>query len=133
MLIVDAADPAPGSTVLVNGASGGVGTFVIQLAKVRRLHVTAVVSARNVALAKSLGADRVIDDTVEDFTLDGVQHDVVVDLVGNRACASSGGPPNPAGPSCSPEVESPEPAGSSALSGSSSGRRSTDPCAGTAC
>lgn len=84
MLVVDAADPAPGATVLVNGASGGVGTFVIQLAKARQLHVTAVVSPRNVALATSLGADRVIDYTVDDFTLDGVQHDVVVDLVGNR-------------------------------------------------
>jgi NADPH:quinone reductase-like Zn-dependent oxidoreductase len=84
MLIVDAADPAPGDTVLVNGASGGVGTFVIQLAKARQLHVTAVVSPRNVDLAKFLGADRVIDYTVDDFTLEGAQHDVVVDLVGNR-------------------------------------------------
>ncbi len=83
-LIIDAADPAPGNTVLVNGASGGVGTFVIQLAKARQLYVTAVVSSRNVSLARSLGADRVIDYTVEDFTLEGVQHDVVVDLVGNR-------------------------------------------------
>jgi NADPH:quinone reductase-like Zn-dependent oxidoreductase len=83
-LIVDAADPAPGDTVVVNGASGGVGTFVIQLAKARKLYVTAVVSSRNVARAKALGADRVIDYTVEDFTLEGVQHDVVVDLVGNR-------------------------------------------------
>ena len=84
MLILDAADPAPGDTVVVNGASGGVGTFVIQLAKARGLHVTAVVSSRNVSLARSLGADRVIDYTVDDFTLEGAQHDVVVDLVGNR-------------------------------------------------
>jgi NADPH:quinone reductase-like Zn-dependent oxidoreductase len=84
MLILDAADPAPGHSILVNGASGGVGTFVIQLAKARQLHVTAVVSPRNVALAMSLGADRVIDYTVEDFTIEGAQHDVVVDLVGNR-------------------------------------------------
>ena len=83
-LIVDAADRAPGSTILVNGASGGVGTLVIQLAKARQLHVTAVVSPRNADLAKSLGADRVIDYTVGDFTLEGAQHDVVVDLVGNR-------------------------------------------------
>ncbi len=85
MRIVDAADPAPGDTVVVNGASGGVGTFVIQLAKARHLHVTAVVSPRNIAIATSLGADRVIDYTVEDFTLDSAQHDVVVDLVGNRS------------------------------------------------
>jgi NADPH:quinone reductase-like Zn-dependent oxidoreductase len=84
MLIVDAADPAPGDTVVVNGASGGVGTFVIQLAKARQLHVTAVVSPRNLSLAKSLGADRVIDYTVDDFTLGGGPYDVVVDLVGNR-------------------------------------------------
>jgi NADPH:quinone reductase-like Zn-dependent oxidoreductase len=83
-LILDAADPAPGNTLLVNGASGGVGTFVVQLAKLRQLHVTAVVSSRNVDLARSLGADRVIDYTVDDFTLEGAQHDVVVDLVGNR-------------------------------------------------
>jgi NADPH:quinone reductase-like Zn-dependent oxidoreductase len=85
MLIVDAADPAPGDTVVVNGASGGVGTFVIQVAKARKLNVTAVVSSRNVALARSLGADRVIDYIAEDFTLGVVQHDVVVDLVGNRS------------------------------------------------
>lgn len=69
----------------MNGASGGVGTFVIQLATARQLHVTAVAGPRNVALAASLGADRVIDYTAEDFTLDRVQHDVVVDLVGNRS------------------------------------------------
>lgn len=84
LLCLEAADPAPGDSILLNGASGGVGTFAIQLAKVMGLQVTAVVSPRNVALATTLGADRVIDYTVEDFTLEGVQHDVVVDLVGNR-------------------------------------------------
>ena len=84
LLCLDAASPAPGQSVLVNGASGGVGTFAIQIAKAMSLDVTAVVSTRNVALAKSLGADRVIDYTAEDFTHTGIQHDVVVDLVGNR-------------------------------------------------
>jgi NADPH:quinone reductase-like Zn-dependent oxidoreductase len=84
LLCLDAADPAPGDSILVNGASGGVGTFAIQLAKARGLRVTAVVSPRNRAIADSLGADRVIDYTADDFTRDGSVHDVVVDLVGNR-------------------------------------------------
>lgn len=83
LLCLDAADPAPGQSILVNGASGGVGTFAIQIAKARNLDVTAVVSTRNVAQASTLGADRVIDYTVDDFTLGG-PYDVVVDLVGNR-------------------------------------------------
>lgn len=82
---LDAADPAPGASILLNGASGGVGTFAIQMAKAMGLQVTAVVSARNSALASSLGADRVVDYTRADFTLEGVQYDVVVDLVGNRS------------------------------------------------
>ena len=84
LLCLDAADPAPGDSVLVNGASGGVGTFAIQLAKARELQVTAVVSPRNAALATSLGADVVVDRTADDFTRCGVRYDVVVDLVGNR-------------------------------------------------
>ena len=55
LLCLDAADPAPGDSILVNGASGGVGTFAIQLAKARGLQVTAVVSPRNTALARLLG------------------------------------------------------------------------------
>jgi NADPH:quinone reductase-like Zn-dependent oxidoreductase len=81
-LCVNAADPTPGSTILINGASGGVGTFAIQLAKARGLHVTAVVSTRNAAQAEDLGADRVIDHTSHSV-LDGATYDVVVDLVGN--------------------------------------------------
>ena len=82
---LDATGSVPGNSILVNGASGGVGTFAIQIAKARQLHVTAVVSTRNVALAASLGADRVIDYTSEDFARAGAQYDVLVDLVGNRA------------------------------------------------
>ncbi len=84
LLCLDAADPVPGDRVLVNGASGGVGTFAIQVAKALGLHVTAVVSHRNAALATSLGADVVVDHGTEDFTRCGIQYDVVVDLVGNR-------------------------------------------------
>lgn len=85
LLCLDAADPAPGASVLLNGASGGVGTFAIQLARSMGLHVTAVVSPRNTALASSLGAHRVVDYTADDFTRDGTRYDVVVDLVGNRS------------------------------------------------
>lgn len=84
LLCLEAADPAPGDSILLNGASGGVGTFAIQLAKAMGLQVTAVVSPRNTALAVSLGADRVVDYTAEDFTRAGIVHDAVIDLVGNH-------------------------------------------------
>lgn len=73
-----------GGRVLVNGASGGVGTFAVQAAKNMDLHVTAVVSTRNVGLVASLGADEVIDYTKTDFTRSGRTWDAVVDLVGNH-------------------------------------------------
>ena len=84
-LCLSAADPEPGSSILINGASGGVGTFAIQIAKSKQMHVTAVVSARNTDLARRLGADHVIDYTKHDFTRDHGQYDVVLDLVGNRS------------------------------------------------
>jgi NADPH:quinone reductase-like Zn-dependent oxidoreductase len=71
--------------VLINGASGGVGTFAIQLAKSMGAHLTAVCSARNADLARSLGADVVVDYGREDFIESGRQYDVVLDLVGNRS------------------------------------------------
>ncbi|MFV2102998.1 NAD(P)-dependent alcohol dehydrogenase [Micromonospora sp. LOL_024] len=73
-----------GQHVLINGASGGVGTFAVQIAKALGVEVTAVCSSRNVGLVRSLGADVVVDYTVEDFTRLGRRHDVVFDLVGNR-------------------------------------------------
>ena len=75
----------PGQQVLINGASGGVGTFAIQIAKALGAEVTGVCSTRNVDLARSLGADHVIDYTREDFTHDAGRYGVVFDLVGNRS------------------------------------------------
>ena len=73
----------PGAEVLVNGASGAVGTAAVQLAKLRGARVTAVCSGGNAELVRSLGADRVIDYTVDDFTADGETYDAIVECVGN--------------------------------------------------
>ncbi|MET7423560.1 NAD(P)-dependent alcohol dehydrogenase [Dactylosporangium sp. NPDC005555] len=83
----DAAGVRAGQRVLINGASGGVGTFAVQLAKASGAVVTGVCSTRNVDLVRSLGADRVVDYTREDFTRGGGTYDVVFDLVGNRSLA----------------------------------------------
>ena len=74
----------PGQKVLINGASGGVGTFAVQIAKALGAEVTAVCSTRNVAQAEALGADVVCDYTHEDFTRSGVQHDLMLDIAGSR-------------------------------------------------
>jgi NADPH:quinone reductase-like Zn-dependent oxidoreductase len=74
----------PGHRVLINGASGGVGTFAVQIAKAFRAHVTGVCSTRNVDMVRSIGADEVIDYTKADFTQTGQHYDVMLDLVGNR-------------------------------------------------
>jgi len=83
----DVADVQAGQRVLVNGASGGVGTFAVQLAKAYGASVTAVCSTRNVDLVRGLGADHVVDYTREDFTRTGQRYDVVFDLVANRSLA----------------------------------------------
>ena len=79
---------AVGQRVLINGASGGVGTYAIQIAKVLgAAEVVGVCSARNAELVKSLGCDRAIDYTRQDFTQDATKYDIVFDIVGNRSFA----------------------------------------------
>jgi NADPH:quinone reductase-like Zn-dependent oxidoreductase len=75
----------PGQTVLINGASGGVGTFAVQIAKAFGAHVTGVSSTRNVALVRSLGADRAIDYTHENYTTGAQRYDVIIDMIANHS------------------------------------------------
>src|SRR5207248_2820687 len=87
----------PGQKVLINGASGGVGTFAVQIAKSLGADVTGVCSTRNVDLVKSLGADHVIDYTKEDFTKSAERYDVMLDNVGNRSLSECKGVLTPTG------------------------------------
>ena len=81
----DAGKIHAGQKVLINGASGGVGTFALQIAKAFDTEITAVCSTRNVEMARTLGADHVIDYTKEDFTKREQRYDVLFDNVGNRS------------------------------------------------
>src|SRR5262244_760933 len=86
-----------GQKVLINGASGGVGTFAVQIAKSFGANVTGVCSTRNVEMVRSLGADQVIDYTKEDFTKSGQRYDVMLDNVGNRSLSECRSVLNPQG------------------------------------
>lgn len=78
----------PGQKVLINGAAGGIGTFAVQIAKSFGADVTAVCSNKNIDMVRSLGADRVIDYSREDFTQDSTRYNLLLDNVGNRALAA---------------------------------------------
>jgi NADPH:quinone reductase-like Zn-dependent oxidoreductase len=93
----DAGKVKPGQRVLINGASGGVGTFAVQIAKSMGAHVTGVCSTRNVEMVRSIGADEVIDYTKDDFTTKGRSYDVILDMVGSHSLSASRRALNPRG------------------------------------
>ena len=86
-----------GKKVLINGAAGGVGTFAVQIAKSFGADVSGVCSTRNVDMVRSIGADRVIDYTREDFTKSGHHYDLIFDCVGNHSLSACRRVLNPKG------------------------------------
>lgn len=87
----------PGQRILINGAAGGVGTLTVQIAKSFGADVTGVCSSRNVGVVRSIGADRVIDYTQEDFTKSGQRYDLIFDLVENHSLSTCRRVLNPKG------------------------------------
>jgi NADPH:quinone reductase-like Zn-dependent oxidoreductase len=86
-----------GQKVLINGASGGVGTFAVQIAKSFGAEVTAVCSTRNIAMVKSIGADHVFDYKKENYTESGEHYDLIIDMVSNHSLTANRGVLNPGG------------------------------------
>ncbi|MQY30816.1 NAD(P)-dependent alcohol dehydrogenase [Nocardia aurantia] len=93
----DVGRAGPGRRILINGASGGVGTFAIQIAKSLGAHVTAVCSTRNIEFVQSLGADEVVDYTRDDYTRGAQRYDVILDNVMNHPPAANAAVLTPSG------------------------------------
>jgi NADPH:quinone reductase-like Zn-dependent oxidoreductase len=96
-LLRDDGKVQPGQKVLINAASGGVGTFAVQIAKAMGAEVTGVTSTKNVEMVRSIGADHVIDYTRDDFTAGSQRYDLILDNVGNHSMARTRRALTPAG------------------------------------